>query len=149
VLKRLPTEAENNPEAMSYLLMKLNDRTLNFRWSKFENSRLEEHKRGTEQDDVAIRINILNSAVQRYRGHEKYGAGVKFPPNLKTLVDTKVLPSAKSLLDPWGKEFQYDLSGKNNEGKRPDIWTETMDKKIIGNWAEAEKPGKRGPDPIP
>lgn len=138
VLNPLPTEATeaDDPKETPYHLIKLNDKHLYFRWSKHSDARIEQHRRGTEMDDVTIRINILNSAVQRFLGNQKHGAGVNLPPTLQTLVDTKVLPSSKSLLDPWGKEFRYDLSGKHHKGKKPDIWTETKDKKIIGNWPE-------------
>ena len=80
----------------------------------------------------------MDSAVQRYLGNDKHGAGVNLPPNLKTLVDTKVV-TEKSLVDPWGKAFRYDVSGKRNKGKRPDIWTETPDKQIIENWSGRDK----------
>jgi prepilin-type N-terminal cleavage/methylation domain-containing protein len=42
-----------------------------------------------------------------------------------------------ALKDPWGKEFQYDPSGKNNGGARPDIWTTAPNGKTIGNWPGA------------
>jgi len=129
--------SSKDEKGTGYLLIKLNDKHLDFRWDQREESRIQEHRRGTESDDVAIRIKILDSAVQRYLGNEKHGAGVKLPPNLQTLVDTKILPSTRSLCDPWGGDFQYDVSGKNNKGQKPDIWTETKDKKIIGNWLEA------------
>jgi hypothetical protein len=45
----------------------------------------------------------------------------------------------KALLDPWGKQYQYDSNGPKNDGKTPDIWTETPDKKVIGNWPEGKK----------
>ncbi len=35
--------------------------------------------------------------------------------------------------------YQYDAAGKKNGGTKPDIWTETPDKKIIGNWPEEKK----------
>jgi hypothetical protein len=92
------------------------------------------HSRGTELDDAAVRIKILDGAVQRFLGNEKHGAGKKLPPDLKTLVGTKILPTDKLLLDPWGSEIQYDLSGKNNKGKKPDIWIKMKDGKLIGNW---------------
>jgi hypothetical protein len=42
------------------------------------------------------------------------------------------------LLDPWGKKYKYD-AGKKNNGEKPDIWTETPDKKIIANWPDTPK----------
>jgi hypothetical protein len=46
--------------------------------------------------------------------------------------------TASSFLDPWGNVFHYDISGKQNKGKRPDIWTKSKDGKVIGNWMERE-----------
>ncbi|MFO0878354.1 MAG: sigma-70 family RNA polymerase sigma factor [Gemmataceae bacterium] len=134
VLRPMPTERGIESEETKYLLLRLTDRRFDYRWKDHDESRIEEHRRGTDMDDAVIRIKILDRAVQRYLGNEKHGAGVKLPRDLKTLVDTKIIPSAKLLLDPWGGEIRYDLSGKNNKGKKPDIWAETKDKKIIGNW---------------
>lgn len=41
-----------------------------------------------------------------------------------------------SLKDPWGKPYQYDRDGKNNNGRKPDIWTiDPADgKTVYGNW---------------
>ena len=113
-------------------IVRLNDKHLHLRWKGYDDARIEEHERGTEMDDVALRIKILNRAVSRFHGNKKYGAGKTFPHNLKTLVDIGILRT-ESLVDPWGKEFKYDVSGKRNKGKQPDIWTETPDKKIVDN----------------
>lgn len=138
-LTPMPTEKTEGDarEETRYHVTKLNDKELFFRWAKFPDSTVYEHRRGTEADNVAIRIAILDHAVQRYLGNQKHGAGVNLPANLKALVDTKILPSSKSLLDPWGREFQYDVTGKKTKNKEvPDIWTETPDKKIIDNWSK-------------
>src|SRR5262245_23384393 len=74
------------------------------------------------------RVKILTDAVEVY--HFKHG---QYPPKLQALVDAKfVMPEA--VIDPWKKEYKYDPAGKKNQGKRPDIWTVTPDKKTIGNW---------------
>lgn len=138
LLEPLPNEATeaDDPKEVPFYLMKLHDKQLDFRWSEHADSIVHKHRRGTETDNVAVRIAILDHAVQRYLGNEKHGASVNLPPNLKSLVDTKVLSSAKSLLDPWGKEFEYDVAGKKTGNREvPDIWTVTPDKKIIDNWS--------------
>jgi hypothetical protein len=62
------------------------------------------------------------------------------PPTGKPFVD------ADSLLDPWGKRFEYDPKGPRNKGAKPDIWSTGPDKAdengIIGNWTKTE-PEKR------
>jgi putative addiction module component (TIGR02574 family) len=43
----------------------------------------------------------------------------------------------KYLRDPWGREWNYDPTGKRNNGNLPDIWTVSPfagGKKVIGNW---------------
>lgn len=142
VFKPFTTDSKEpvDPNEGKYYLVKLNDKHLDFRWSKHADSRIEEHRRGSDLDNVAVRIEILDSAVQIYLGTKKLGGSVNLPPNLKTLVDTQVLSSPKSLLDPWGKGFQYDIAGKKTANKEvPDIWTEMPDKSIIGNWSKRGK----------
>ena len=121
-----------------FSIVRLNDEHLHLRWTGDIDARVEEHERGTEKDDVSIRIRILDSAVSRFHGNTKYGAGKTFPPDLKTLVDIGILRE-ESLLDLWGKEFKYDVSGKGNKRNQPHIWTETPDKKVIDNWSDSDK----------
>ena len=126
----------NEEETRQLHIVQIDDRQLDFRTVNPATSRLESHRRATQQEGFAIRIKILDAAVQRYLGTHDLGAGVNYPPSLKTLVDKKIIP-ASALLDPWGKEFQYDRAGKHQMGKRPDIWTTnpgTMD--VVSNWSE-------------
>jgi hypothetical protein len=61
-----------------------------------------------------------------------------FPEKLDDLAPLLEV-GEKALVDPWGNKYQYAAAGKKNGGKQPDIWTETPDKKIIGNWPEEKK----------
>ncbi|QVL30892.1 hypothetical protein KIH39_18835 [Telmatocola sphagniphila] len=137
VLTPSPTKGHEAEESFKVYVVTLNDKQFDYRWTKYSNSRIENHLRGTELDNVKIRLSILDSATQRYLGNTDLGAGVNYPPHLKTLVDKKIL-RPEALLDPWGKEFKYDVTGKRSQGKGPDIWTETPDKKIIANWLMKE-----------
>ena len=114
-------------------LRTLNDKALDFKYPDPKSEpQSGEYLRGTEADDVRIRLRILEKTIRSQFLRDK-----PLPPkSLKDLVDEKVL-SSKSLVDPWGKEFHYDITGKKNRGLQPDIWTVTPDKKVIGNW-----PGK-------
>lgn len=143
VLTPLPTEATEPDDRAEtrFRIVKVNDDELFFRWSKFADSTIYEHRRGTATDDVAIRIAILDHAVQRYLGNDDHGAGVNLPASLGTLVETNVLPTSKSLLDPWGRQFHYDIAGRKTGNKQvPDVWTETPDGKTIGNWSLRDPP---------
>ncbi|MCE9532164.1 MAG: hypothetical protein K8T89_13745 [Planctomycetes bacterium] len=77
------------------------------------------------------KIAILRAKVMEYQARNN----LKVPAQLEDLVPK----DDPSLLDGWGKKFQYDPKGPRNEGASPDIWTETPDKKIIGNWTEEKK----------
>jgi hypothetical protein len=81
-------------------------------------------------------IAILTKATEAYK--TKTGA---FPAKLKNLVDEGYVKprDGKKLLDPWGKEYEYDPKGSRNDGKRPDIWATAPDKTEFGNWPKKEK----------
>lgn len=121
----------DKPKPRNVSLLKLNDKGLNFGYPHPNGSPAGTYRRGTESEGLKIRLQVLDESVQSYLGRNR-----KLPANFKALVDAKLL-SPKSIVDPWGKEFQYDISGKKTKNKEvPDIWTETPDKKIIGNWSE-------------
>jgi uncharacterized protein (TIGR03067 family) len=79
-------------------------------------------------------IRILDLALKAYRLKEG-----EFPKELIVLSQGLNPYLEKMPLDPWKRMYQYDLEGKRNKGKNPDIWTVTPDKKIIGNWREEKK----------
>jgi hypothetical protein len=63
----------------------------------------------------------------------------RFPDRLdqllvKDAIGGPYLESPDALTDPWGRPFQYDAKGPNNNGARPDIWTVTPAGVVIGNW---------------
>jgi general secretion pathway protein G len=42
---------------------------------------------------------------------------------------------ADGLLDPWGQQFQIDVSGQHHNGAKPDVWTTSPESgQQIGNW---------------
>ena len=85
------------------------------------------------------KIRAIDRAVQAF--HVKHGG---FPKSLMQLAEGELpLLKASTLIDPWEKFFQYDAAGPKNKGKKPDVWTVTSDKKIVGNWPfhKGEKPG--------
>jgi hypothetical protein len=123
----------DKPMPTKVSLLELDDEVLNFGYPHPNGSPSGRHLRGTESEGLRIRLQVLDQSVQSYLGGEN---GNKLPANFKALLDAKLL-SPKSIVDPWGKEFQYDISGKKTKNKEvPDIWTETPEKKIIGNWSE-------------
>jgi hypothetical protein len=129
---QIQLEIDNAAKPTKVFLRTLNDKALNFEYPNPNGAPAGRHLRGTELDDVRIRLKILDHAIQHELGHKRL-----LPTSLKALVDAKIL-SSKSLVDPWGKEFHFEITGKKNQGKSPDIWTETPDKKVIGNWPDKE-----------
>src|SRR5262245_45983338 len=57
--------------------------------------------------------------------------GGMWPPDLQTLLtrddqgNGPYLRNDESILDPWGKQYQYDASCNNNGGRAPDVWCDT------------------------
>jgi general secretion pathway protein G len=62
----------------------------------------------------------------------------QLPDSLQQLVQPptggKPYIEQEGLMDPWGKQYQYDPSGGRNQGLKPDVWTTTPDGQTIGNW---------------
>jgi general secretion pathway protein G len=63
----------------------------------------------------------------------------QWPPNLQSLIvkDEMGGPYLKNhdyIIDPWGREYQYNAAGPRNGGIQPDIWTVTPEGQEIGNW---------------
>jgi general secretion pathway protein G len=76
----------------------------------------------------------LTKAVQTYKiDHGEY------PPTLELLLVRSetghgpYLDNVDALVDPWGRQYQYDPSGANNNGLKPDIWSESPEGPL-GNW---------------
>ena len=52
------------------------------------------------------------------------------------------LEDKNALTDPWGRPYQYDVTGAKSGGKGPDIWSlgpQSEKDAIIGNWAPKPK----------
>ena len=77
----------------------------------------------------------LAQAAALYNVHFK-----NYPDSLQQLVSPpdghEAYIDPNSLIDPWGGQFQYDASGKNNGGRKPDVWTTSKNGKTIGNWTQ-------------
>lgn len=91
---------------------------------------LDEAKTNRAQAD----LQTLTKACQTFK--LKYD---DYPQSLDQLLSPPdngkpYLESADALNDPWGKRYQYDPSGGNNRGMKPDIWTVTPDNEQVANW---------------
>lgn len=93
---------------------------------------------GQSRESAAkAQIQILTKAVQSYM-IDHNGT----PPNsLQELLQRDemgkgpYLDSQEVLLSPWGAPYQYDPSGRNNNGMKPDIFVKSQDgTRDIGNW---------------
>ena len=83
----------------------------------------------TKTDVARLEILSLTKAAETYK--IKRG---NYPEKLADLKTAGYVEPKATLLDPWGKRYQYDPAGKRNGGQKPDIWTEDPDKNEIGNW---------------
>jgi type II secretory pathway pseudopilin PulG len=92
---------------------------------------------GQSQKDVAKAQvkGALTDACKTY-----YINNNQWPESLQQLLqrDAKgkgpYLEDADALKDPWDQPYQYDRTGSNNGGRRPDIWAVAPDGTKIGNW---------------
>jgi len=95
-----------------------------------------------EKDIARIQVRgPLTDAVKTYYLRHK-----QWPQSLQILlqVDQKTgqpyLEEQSAIIDPWGKEYQYNPAGTNNGGRRPDIWTnDPTTGEEIGNWTPLTK----------
>lgn len=62
----------------------------------------------------------------------------EYPPTLDVLVGEGAV-EPNTLRDPWKQEYRYDPTGRKHKGTRPDIWTVTPGKEVIGNWGQDVK----------
>jgi general secretion pathway protein G len=89
----------------------------------------------SKKDRARIDIKSLSTAVEAFQ--IKHGEP---PGNLAVLTQPDsdgsrpALSSADVLRDPWGGMYQYDPAGGRNNGAKPDIWTQSPDGIVIGNW---------------
>lgn len=92
---------------------------------------------GSQKDVASAQVNgPLTQACQAYFiKHQKY------PENLDILTQQDefkmvYLDKRDAIIDPWGKLYQYNPAGTNNNGTKPDIWTVAPDGTQIGNWSK-------------
>jgi hypothetical protein len=87
---------------------------------------------------VQVQLRTLTQAAEAF-----YVANGVWPASLAELTRRqasggKAFLARKALLDPWGKQYQYDVKGPRHDGMKPDIWTVTPDGKKIGNWPKGK-----------
>ena len=91
-------------------------------------------------------VRYLTTAVQAFE--IKYGDP---PARLELLLTPpdggRAFVEKDSLLDPWGRPYQFDPQGLKNKGLKPDVWSQGPDPndktKIIGNWPDDKKEDKK------
>ena len=62
-----------------------------------------------------------------------------FPQSLAVLCErdadgTRPYLDQSAIIDPWGHQYNYDMSGPNNQGAKPDVWATSPQGQQIGNW---------------
>jgi general secretion pathway protein G len=86
-----------------------------------------------------LQIKVLTDAAEAY--YTKHG---EWPASLATLTEKEADGSRPylepdALKTPWQTAYQYDPSGPNNAGNKPDIWADAPQVGRVGNWS-----GQRG-----
>src|SRR5262249_39233874 len=96
---------------------------------------LDDAKKQRAQSDLQT---LTNSCVTYKMKYDEFPASLNSRAN-PPRGGKPYLNSPDNILDPWGKPYQYDPSGPNNGGLKPDIWTVTPDNEQVGNWMGARK----------
>jgi general secretion pathway protein G len=90
----------------------------------------------SKKDRVKVDLQALTKACEAYKLRND-----DFPPSLSVLVQPTdggkpfLDGGPQALNDPWGKPYQYDPSGGNSGGLKPDISTTSPDGVQINNWS--------------
>ena len=87
-----------------------------------------------KEDAAKLQIDVLTKACQAFEVENG-----ERPASLQALVQLQggnapKLDDPRKIIDPWGKQYQYDPVGAKNGDAKPDIWTVTPDGRQIGNW---------------
>jgi general secretion pathway protein G len=82
-----------------------------------------------------IQVKNISNVVETY--YTKHG---EWPANLSILTEKDADGSQPylepdALKTPWGTMYQYDQSGPNNSGNKPDVWADGPQGVKIGNWS--------------
>src|SRR5262245_25938037 len=89
---------------------------------------------GGQKDAAYAQVNgPLTQACQAY-----FIKNQQWPQSLEILLQKDAhnaiyLDKPDAIMDPWGKKYQYDPNGPQNQGLKPDIWTVHADGTMIGN----------------
>ena len=89
------------------------------------------------KSEAKVQVRTLQKACENYELNYR-----QRPSSLSVLLQKgdlggPYLTNRDVLLDPWGREYQYNAQGPRNNGMFPDIWTTDPDGKEIGNWGKA------------
>jgi hypothetical protein len=86
-----------------------------------------------------IQVKTLTLASQHYELNN-----LKRPETLRNLLlkgekGGPYLTTKDAIMDPWGREFQFNPEGTRNQGITVDVWCVAPDGTEIGNWQSQEK----------
>ena len=85
------------------------------------------------ESKAKLDITHVGEAVEQYN----YDAG-DYPPDLVTLTQPMegrhAYLEAKDIVDPWGKQYQYEPQNRNQNTGKPRISTTTPGGQPVANW---------------
>src|SRR5947208_3268281 len=88
-----------------------------------------------QKDTAQVQVKALTQVCDAYKTKHN-----KNPDSLQALLQKdefgiKWMDDPAKLIDPWGRQYQYDASGPQNQGDHADIWCDPTDgTPRIGNW---------------
>jgi hypothetical protein len=91
----------------------------------------------TKEDSARAKAENLEKAITAYYKDNEKWPDFTIPGALLTKKGERGGPyiDRDGLLDPWGKPFQVDVTGRRyNNGARPDVFTKTPEGVVVGNF---------------
>jgi hypothetical protein len=91
----------------------------------------------SKEDIARAKADKLEKAISAYFKDNEKWPDFKIPGALLTKKGERGGPyiDRDGLLDPWGKPFRVDVTGrKYNNGAKPDVFTTTPEGKVVGNF---------------
>jgi general secretion pathway protein G len=94
------------------------------------------HLDEAKESAAQLQVKTLTQACEAY-----YTKNGEWPPSLLSLTEkgadgSRPYLEPEAIKTPWQTQYQYDPSGPNNGGNKPDIWAEEPAKGRIGNWSQ-------------
>ncbi|MCI0680651.1 MAG: type II secretion system protein GspG [Gemmataceae bacterium] len=95
--------------------------------------------------EAKVKARTISKAVDTYYiDHGEWPTDLTLLLQKSELGKGPYLTNQNEIIDPWGKQYQYDQNGQKNIEYGsviaiPDVFTTTPDGRMVGNWSDTKK----------